>query len=348
MKNAAYKKIFISYRVQDTAGETGRLVDALKQYFTDEQIFLDIENLEPGADFTEAIEHSLDSCDVFLAVIGPQWLGERGNDRRILDPNDWVRLEVATALQRNIRVVPVLVDGGALPPAEQLPTDLQPLLRRQAIEISNKRWRYDTEQLIQFLIQKAGIEPLRAAQKAVAPPAEPRKRKTWVYVSAGFALAFVVLIVIGLLVPEESTVNGTSTTIEQHSNAQPGASSLNESGVAELSGSENHPTSGYEEPEQAAATVTGRWKEVDEGITSTFVLKQNGSNINVQVELNGQVIGSGTGTINNKKVQLNFPLLGFPTILVATLSADNNTMNGTYTMQATGEEQPIQLVRKNF
>ncbi|HEX8315765.1 MAG TPA: toll/interleukin-1 receptor domain-containing protein, partial [Flavisolibacter sp.] len=134
MKNNADKKIFISYRVQDTSGETGRLVDALKQYFTDDQLFMDIENLEPGIDFTEGIEKSLSACDVFLAVIGPHWAGERSNgSSRINEEDDWVRTEVGTALRRNIRVVPVLVDGGSLPKAEDLPPELQPLLKRQAI-----------------------------------------------------------------------------------------------------------------------------------------------------------------------------------------------------------------------
>ena len=95
MKNIAHKKIFLSYRAQDTAGETGRLVDVLKQHFSDDQIFMDIDNLEPGADFAEVIEKSLDSCDVFLAVIGPRWISnDDGRTARINDPNDWVRMEV--------------------------------------------------------------------------------------------------------------------------------------------------------------------------------------------------------------------------------------------------------------
>jgi hypothetical protein len=347
MKNAANRKIFISYRVQDTAGETGRLVDALKQYFADDQLFMDIENLEPGADFVDSIEHSLDCCDVFLAVIGPQWIGDRGGgDIRINDPHDWVRTEVSTALQRNIRVVPVLVDGGSLPPADQLPPDLQPLLRRQAIEISNKRWRYDTDQLIKFLVQKAGIQPRKAAaQRAATPSAESKKRKTWVYVTAGFALAFVVLITIGLLLPEEEKVAGTTTGTEQNSQ-QPEVSTLTHNLEEEPIRTQDNSAAGKTETNNAAETVTGRWKEVDEGITSTFVLQQNGSAIHVQVEMNGQIVSTGTGTIKNKNVELNFPLFGFPTMLIGTLSEDNNTLNGNFIVQATGDEQPIQLVRR--
>src|SRR5688500_1884326 len=91
------KNIFISYRVNDTAGETGRLVDSLKHYFDEDQIFMDIDKIEPGVDFSEVISKSLSSCDVLLAIIGPNWLGGREvqGTPRIHQPNDWVRLEIS-------------------------------------------------------------------------------------------------------------------------------------------------------------------------------------------------------------------------------------------------------------
>ena len=91
-KAPARKNIFISYRVSDTSGETGRLVDSLKQYFFEDQIFIDIDKIEPGVDFTEAIAKSLESCDVMLAIIGPNWQGlnTTNNTSRINNANDWV------------------------------------------------------------------------------------------------------------------------------------------------------------------------------------------------------------------------------------------------------------------
>ena len=337
MKTVATKKIFISYRVQDTAGETGRLVDALKQHFTDDQVFLDIENLEPGTDYTVAIEKSLDTCDVFLAVIGPHWIGDRDGDMlRIQDANDWVRLEVATALQRNIRVVPVLVDGGNLPKPEQLPPDLQPLLRRQSFEISNKRWRYDTDQLIRFLVNTAGIQPLRAPlQTDTLPAASPKKRKVLTYIGVGFVLAIALLLVIGSLLPEEKK-NTNSTAANE-----PTTSSVLPSGDNKQTSTDN------DEAGTNAAGIAGIWDEVDEGETSTFVLKQNGSELGLQVELGGQVISTGSGQINNGHVELNFSLFGMPTVIKATLSQDGSTMNGTYVVQTTGAAQPIKLVRRS-
>ena len=103
---------------------------------------------------------------MLLAIIGPGWQGLNAttNKSRIQNADDWVRIEISTALKRNIRVVPVLVDGGSLPSEDELPEDLKPLVKRQAYEISNKRWKYDTEQLIRFLI-KIGIPT-----KPIGPP----------------------------------------------------------------------------------------------------------------------------------------------------------------------------------
>ena len=332
------KKIFISYRVHDTAGETGRLVDALKQHFADDQIFMDIENLEPGADFTEAIERSLSTCDVFLAVIGPQWLGNREGDLRINNPNDWVRLEVATALRRNVRVVPVLVDGGSLPAAEQLPEDLQPLLRRQTIEISNKRWRYDTDQLINFLVNTAGITPKKAALQNPSS-AKSTKRRTWLYVAGGFVLAIVVLSVIAPLVQDEKK-DGAAPQTETVGNRQDDYTTTNQTAV---------PTNSGAEANQTAGNVTGTWDEVnemDEGQTTILFLTQSGSQLTAEAQAAGQTIGSGTGEIAGQNVELNLTLLGVAYSLRLTLSGDGNTLSGTYYVPATGLTQQEKLVRR--
>src|SRR5688572_2423484 len=98
--------IFFSYRRSDSAGYTGRLMDDLKSQFPDNEVFRDVEAIEAGADFVEAIDAAVKSCSVLLAVIGPRWLSvtDNGGRRRIDDPNDFVRLELASALRRNVRV----------------------------------------------------------------------------------------------------------------------------------------------------------------------------------------------------------------------------------------------------
>jgi tetratricopeptide (TPR) repeat protein len=156
-------QIFISYRREDASHPAGRLYDHLLARFPKSRIFMDIDNLDPGEDFVEAIETSVGSCDALIAVIGRRWLdssNEEGN-RRLENPDDFVRLEIATALKRGIRVIPVLVDGAVMPRLTLLPTELQPLVRRQAIEVSHTRFGADSERLIEALnraIEKSAIQ----------------------------------------------------------------------------------------------------------------------------------------------------------------------------------------------
>lgn len=143
-------KIFISYRRSESAAHAGRLSDQLTARFGSQIIFIDIESIEPGRDFVEAIESGVSSCQILLAVIGQQWLtcsDESG--RRLDDPNDFVRLEIATALKRNIRVIPVLVQGAAMPRKQDLPDALAPLARRHAWEVRDIHWKEDAKKLIE-------------------------------------------------------------------------------------------------------------------------------------------------------------------------------------------------------
>ena len=145
--------VFVSYRRDDSAGYTGRLIDGLVQKFGNSGIFRDIDDIEPGSDFVEAIGKAVGACDILIAVIGTQWLSisdARGRPR-IADPNDFVRVEVATALARNVRVIPVLVRGAQMPPEADLPEDLKPLARRNAVELSDVRWDFDVGRLMEAL-----------------------------------------------------------------------------------------------------------------------------------------------------------------------------------------------------
>ncbi|HEV3470998.1 MAG TPA: SUMF1/EgtB/PvdO family nonheme iron enzyme [Pyrinomonadaceae bacterium] len=148
-------RIFISYRRDDCAGHAGRLFDRLAVYFGDEQIFMDLEQLEPGVDFLEVIEEAIGSCEILIALIGRGWLTSRDDSGRRLDnPNDFVRLEIAAAFARGVRVIPVLVQGAQMPRPQDLPEDLSPLSRRHALELSDLRWRHDVDRLIRT-IEKA-------------------------------------------------------------------------------------------------------------------------------------------------------------------------------------------------
>ncbi|MFO0700612.1 MAG: toll/interleukin-1 receptor domain-containing protein [Nitrospira sp.] len=136
--------IFLSYRREDSAGWTGRLAEQLKTRFGWESIFMDIDTIEPGTDFTEALQQAVSSCDALLAMIGPEWATatDKSGKPRLEDPHDWVRVEISAALKRNIRVIPVLVGGASVPTKELLPDELDPLAHRQAHELTDKRWNY--------------------------------------------------------------------------------------------------------------------------------------------------------------------------------------------------------------
>jgi hypothetical protein len=152
--------IFISYRRADTAGYTGRLYDELSRHFGAERIFRDVDTLQPGVDFAKAIARVLDTCRVLLAVIGPSWLTIASDGRRRLDDaSDLVRIEIATALKRDVAVIPVLVQGASMPRSRDLPKALRGVARRNALELSDSRWQFDADRLIAAIEQIAGLTP---------------------------------------------------------------------------------------------------------------------------------------------------------------------------------------------
>src|SRR4051812_21112483 len=130
------RAIFNSYRREDTEGQAGRLFDHLVKRFGEESVFMDAAGIEPGRDFRKAIDEQGASCGVLLAVIGKNSIEARdeAGRRRLDDPLDCVRLEAGAALKRDIPGVPVLVGGGSMPRADQLPANLADLVFRNAIE----------------------------------------------------------------------------------------------------------------------------------------------------------------------------------------------------------------------
>jgi hypothetical protein len=144
--------IFVSYRRSDAPAHAGRLFDRLVERFGEASVFKDLDSMEPGADFVEVIEDTVARCDALIAVIGRDWLAaEQGGARRLDDPEDLVRLEIANALKRKIRVVPALVAGASMPSAADLPEDLQALTRRHAVELSETAWAAQVNQLLDAL-----------------------------------------------------------------------------------------------------------------------------------------------------------------------------------------------------
>lgn len=150
-------QIFISYRREDSAGHAGRLEEALERHFGAGSVFRDVEDLPPGQPFPAALQARLHSADLALVLIGPRWLSaERDGVRRLSLPDDYVRMEVSRALGRGIPVVPVLLDEATLPTEDELPSDLQPLVQRHAVRVSDAGWADDVARLISALTAELG------------------------------------------------------------------------------------------------------------------------------------------------------------------------------------------------
>jgi hypothetical protein len=156
--------ICISYRREDSAAYAGRLYDRLSAHFGADQVFMEVDDIPPGADFAAQIEARVSACDAMVVVIGKNWLTARDAEGqlRLSDPNDFVALEVSSILKRKALVIPVLVGGAQMPKAEDLRGDLKGLARRNALTVGDQDFRSDADNLIRT------IEKLPRLQKSEA------------------------------------------------------------------------------------------------------------------------------------------------------------------------------------
>lgn len=169
-------RVFISYRRDDAAGYAGRLEEALERRLGGGSVFRDVQDIPPGEDFVAAIRARLAGAQAVLVLIGPRWAGsDTAGRRRIDDEGDFVRLEVAVALDSGARVVPVLLPGARMPAEADLPPPLKPLARRNALGLSDAHWPADVERL--------------AAAIGLAAKARPR----WPWALGGAAMAAAVV-----------------------------------------------------------------------------------------------------------------------------------------------------------
>ncbi len=186
--------IFISYRHEDSAPYAGRLYDRLSARFGEEYVFMDVDDIKPGANFVSLIDEKVASCDALVAVIGKGWLSSRdkGGESRLQRNEDFVRLEIGTALRRKILVIPALVNGAGMPPAPDLPAALADLAQRQAVELTDKDFSRDVDQLIEALEKVPGLREI----KGLADGAGQKRRATRA-IAWGLAVFCLVLALIG-------------------------------------------------------------------------------------------------------------------------------------------------------
>ena len=145
--------IFISYRHSDAAGHARLLYERFAERFGEANVFKDLDSTELGADYEKVIKDTLAGCDALIAVIGKDWLEPRPDGTsRLRDRGDWVRMELANALKREeVRVVPVLVAGAKMPSSAELPKDVLPLTRRQAVVLVEDAWNDQVTKMLDHL-----------------------------------------------------------------------------------------------------------------------------------------------------------------------------------------------------
>lgn len=196
-------KIFVSYRREDSAAYAGRLYDRLATRFGVDSVFMDVDSIHPGQDFQDALDLMLRSCDAVLVVVGKGWLSATGGGRarRLDEPNDFVRAEIKTALQRGIPVVPILVGAASMPSAEDLPADLVPFARRQAIEIRDYHFHRDVDDLLESLgydsshLRSGRLDVPATGLSGVLVPASQiilSRVRSLIILTTGFCLALIV------------------------------------------------------------------------------------------------------------------------------------------------------------
>jgi TIR domain len=173
--------IFISYRRADDHHAAGRLLDSLTGRFSADQIFFDIDDIEPGLRFMDVVRKRIEQSDVMLVVIGPNWVNSR-DGHRLDDPADFVRLEVEAGLQLGIRVVPVLIDGAAMPKASELPKSIRSLVSLHAVTVNHVSFQRDAEYLNSAV---AKILPTRGDAITGAKGTTDRWRAEFVHRSFG-------------------------------------------------------------------------------------------------------------------------------------------------------------------
>jgi len=270
------RAIFISYRRDDTEGEAGRLYDDLVRAYGDDSVFMDVSGIQPGSDFRKAIEQNVGCCGVLLAMIGPEWATITGSDgaRRLDNPTDYVRLEIATALARNVAVIPVLVHGAHMPPLEALPDDLKDLRYRNSVELTHARWNSDVALLVTALRSYVHVSKSQQTEtvhatipvQLPAPQAvqsSPKAKKS----KAPLFAAIAVLLVLGIAAAtywlfqgDDTSASDPQPVVRENSAKVP---SSPEDSAAKPASNPSSASKGSTAPEGEAiamADFLGRWK----------------------------------------------------------------------------------------
>ena len=185
--------VFLSYRREETKHVAGRLADRIGERFTSSQIFVDVDSIPPGVDFTRATQEAIDRSGVLLALIGPRWttIEDAEGRRRLDDPEDFVVLELRAALDLGIPVIPVLVDGARMPKAAELPPGTEQFSVRNAVRLDAETFRRDVDWLLTQLAQILPAPSSEANEPRPAPRRLLQRRAALRLAGATLAIAAV-------------------------------------------------------------------------------------------------------------------------------------------------------------
>ena len=206
--------IFICYRREDSVAYAGRLYDRLEARFGKNRVFMDVDTIEPGEDFVKVIEQKIAACHALIAVIGKSWVSalDDGGVRRLDNPEDYVHLEITAALKRDIRVIPALVGGAAMPRSVDLPEEMKALARRNAIEIDDTAFHHGVARLIETL-----------APETLASDTQDRRTSAWFHkpllrTAVAIGVAVLVLFAIPLVRMGDPPVPNSSPAVDTELN----------------------------------------------------------------------------------------------------------------------------------
>lgn len=214
-------RIFISYRRSDSAAVSGRIYDRLCLAFGEQAIFKDVDAIPPGANYPAMLNEAVARCDVLLVVIGLHWLDahEANGQRRLDNPDDFVRIEVEAGLSRDtVLVIPVLVEEGTMPPAAELPASLRPLYYRNAASVRNDPdFNRDVGRLITTIRDHypPSDEQLEKMGQSPAQTPAPTKQKMvlpWMGILIGVLIVISVLATLRLIQRVGERVNDGNAT----------------------------------------------------------------------------------------------------------------------------------------
>lgn len=357
------RAIFISYRREDAEGQAGRLFDDLVNDFGEDAVFMDVAGIAPGRDFRKAIDEQVSSCGVLLAVIGKNWLDAKDEHgtRRLDDPLDFVLLETASALKRDIPVIPVLVRGAVMPRAEELPADLGELAYRNAVELTHARWESDVQVLIkalrphiEVLKKDVGSTPDKLVDDSTAGTKElqgitpeddkkdpwPKKKKFTVIIAVLFSL--IIVLVIGYFINRNNSdkkrqeiVNDASLLVtDSTNNTLKKADSTIEVISPSVTGKD---TSAKTKPKEdvpalpTSYTLSGTWQDDEGKVFATVAGKEEGEFEMEQVKPPKEYDVLWKAILKGRSVEIDvfaMPSGSHQSHMNLTLSLDGNRMAG--------------------